>query len=416
MNNLGERLYELRTKHEMSQGDLAEKLNVSRQTISKWENNMSIPELDKIISLSNVFGVSVDYIVKGEGEESVPTVIDLIEADSEPTADPVPVKMITLDPTRRIVGGLSIAMGLINIIPLIVGIVERISILATSPHLSDRIEGWPEFILSTVSGLLLSIALFSRKEKFMSVVLIFKAVMSMVPLTRMFSGQFTLSTASLLLGMVASILVAVGYITAKKNNAKIYLVSIVSLRVVAFILVFINSYINYTENFNSSVFGAVLSTISITKWTWITLFVNIGLAVLVYLKANPKPTYEVPESEYHNNNDMYVGMVKHVLLSLFTFGIYNCIWTYKTTENLNCDGNQIQSGAKKLLLCIFVPFYRLYWYYNQSKRLENLMRAKDMHTSDFAIVTLILAIFVPIVAASVFLQLKLNEYAQNDVD
>lgn len=64
------------------------------------------------------------------------------------------------------------------------------------------------------------------------------------------------------------------------------------------------------------------------------------------------------------------------------------------------------------MLCIFVPFYRWYWFYAQSKRLEKLMREKDMHISELAVVTLILAVFVPVVAASAFLQLKINEYAQ----
>ncbi len=142
------------------------------------------------------------------------------------------------------------------------------------------------------------------------------------------------------------------------------------------------------------------------------LIVNIGSALLIYLKANPKPTYEVAENAYPAYNDMYVGMVKHILLSLFTLGIYNCIWIYKTTEVLNGGKNEIQNGGKKLLLCIFVPFYRIYWYYNQSKRLESLMKEKDANASDFAMVPLILAIFVPIVAASAFLQVKINEYAQ----
>ncbi len=110
---------------------------------------------------------------------------------------------------------------------------------------------------------------------------------------------------------------------------------------------------------------------------------------------------------------MYVGMLKHILLQLFTLGMYNCIWIYKTTENLNSgDKPQKQSGASKLVLCMFVPFYIFYWYYAQSKRLEALMRKKDMAGSEFAVITLILAIFVPIVAASVFLQAKINEYAE----
>ena len=131
MNNLGERLYELRTKHEMSQGDLAEKLDVSRQTISKWENNMSIPELDKIISLSNVFGVSVDYLVKGEGEvpESAlaPEVAEFTEPEYVATAEPVSVKTITVDPTKKLITGLSMGFGAIYLITLLINSVSLIS-------------------------------------------------------------------------------------------------------------------------------------------------------------------------------------------------------------------------------------------------------------------------------------------------
>ena len=63
---LGERIYQYRTEKELSQGDLAELLNVSRQSVSKWENNTSIPDLDKIVKLSEIFGVSLDELIKGE--------------------------------------------------------------------------------------------------------------------------------------------------------------------------------------------------------------------------------------------------------------------------------------------------------------------------------------------------------------
>ena len=61
--SLGERIYKLRTEKEMSQGDLADALEVSRQSISKWETNGSVPELDKLIKLSEVFGVSLDELI-----------------------------------------------------------------------------------------------------------------------------------------------------------------------------------------------------------------------------------------------------------------------------------------------------------------------------------------------------------------
>ena len=64
--NLGETIYRLRTEKNLSQGDLAEMLDVSRQSISKWENNSAVPDLNKIVKLSEIFGVSLEELVKGE--------------------------------------------------------------------------------------------------------------------------------------------------------------------------------------------------------------------------------------------------------------------------------------------------------------------------------------------------------------
>lgn len=61
--NLGDRINKLRTQQNLSQGDLAEALNVSRQSISKWETGASTPDLDKIIKLSELFNVSLDELV-----------------------------------------------------------------------------------------------------------------------------------------------------------------------------------------------------------------------------------------------------------------------------------------------------------------------------------------------------------------
>ena len=63
--SLGERIYKLRTEMKMSQGDLANALEVSRQSISKWETNGSVPELDKLVKLSEIFNVSLDELITG---------------------------------------------------------------------------------------------------------------------------------------------------------------------------------------------------------------------------------------------------------------------------------------------------------------------------------------------------------------
>lgn len=61
---LPEKLYALRKKSGLSQEQLAEALNVSRQAISKWESGSAMPESDKLLALSNYFGVSLDYLLK----------------------------------------------------------------------------------------------------------------------------------------------------------------------------------------------------------------------------------------------------------------------------------------------------------------------------------------------------------------
>lgn len=66
---LADKIILLRKKCGWSQEQLAEQLNISRQSVSKWESSMSIPDLDKIVKMSALFGVSTDYLLKDEMEE-----------------------------------------------------------------------------------------------------------------------------------------------------------------------------------------------------------------------------------------------------------------------------------------------------------------------------------------------------------
>ena len=66
---LADKIIRLRKKNGWSQEELAERLKVSRQSVSKWEGAQSVPDLDKILQLSKIFGVSIDYLLKEEFEE-----------------------------------------------------------------------------------------------------------------------------------------------------------------------------------------------------------------------------------------------------------------------------------------------------------------------------------------------------------
>lgn len=65
---LADKIARLRKKNGWSQEELAEKMNVSRQAVSKWESAQTVPDLEKILMLGNLFGVTTDYLLKDEME------------------------------------------------------------------------------------------------------------------------------------------------------------------------------------------------------------------------------------------------------------------------------------------------------------------------------------------------------------
>lgn len=69
--NLSEKIQFQRKKKRITQEELAEIMEVSRQTVTKWEIGQSIPEIKKIIKLSELFGVTTDYLLKDEIEEEI---------------------------------------------------------------------------------------------------------------------------------------------------------------------------------------------------------------------------------------------------------------------------------------------------------------------------------------------------------
>ena len=65
----GEKLQKLRQKAGMSQDALAERLDVSRQAVSRWERDETMPETDKVVALADLFGVTTDYLLRQGAEE-----------------------------------------------------------------------------------------------------------------------------------------------------------------------------------------------------------------------------------------------------------------------------------------------------------------------------------------------------------
>lgn len=92
---LADKIINLRKKNGWSQEELAEKLGVTRQSISKYEGVQSIPDLDKILKLSEIFGVTTDYLIKDELEEEeyAPSQMQENESESDRSVHKVTMEM-----------------------------------------------------------------------------------------------------------------------------------------------------------------------------------------------------------------------------------------------------------------------------------------------------------------------------------
>ena len=109
---LGEKISSLRGAANMSQGDLAERLNVSRQSICKWETDAIVPELDKLIQLSDLFGITLDELVRSDKTNRTASL-------SEPTAqtqhEPMQPQIVIQKSvsTQKVIGFILLALGLL---------------------------------------------------------------------------------------------------------------------------------------------------------------------------------------------------------------------------------------------------------------------------------------------------------------
>lgn len=115
---LAEKITKLRKQNGWSQEELAEQLGISRQSVSKWESGNSIPDLDKIIKMSGIFGVTTDHLLKHDLEEITST--ESVEIYEETKA-----RRISLDEanafmnlTRKYAGRIALAVSILILSPV----------------------------------------------------------------------------------------------------------------------------------------------------------------------------------------------------------------------------------------------------------------------------------------------------------
>lgn len=101
--SVGERIAELRKQQNISQGQLAEALDVTRQAVSKWENDQSAPDTLKLIQLADVLDTDVEYLATGRRSygRRPPQVITTVETVEKVVEKPVIVEKIVEIPVEK---------------------------------------------------------------------------------------------------------------------------------------------------------------------------------------------------------------------------------------------------------------------------------------------------------------------------
>lgn len=116
---LADKILSLRKKSGLSQEEFAEKMGVSRQAVSKWEGAQSVPDLDKILMMSEIFGVSTDYLLKDEIEEAE-TVSQPDESKNPKVSAELANEYIETKKKTSLLVALGVALCILSPLPLII--------------------------------------------------------------------------------------------------------------------------------------------------------------------------------------------------------------------------------------------------------------------------------------------------------
>ena len=118
--NLGERIIALRKERDISQTELARRLNVSRQAVSKWEQGTSSPDTAKLIQLAQILETDVEYLATGIRPEPKSVVLNVVETvEKEKVVVREVIRHVKRRPVKKnpidywLVGGMGFVVGLL---------------------------------------------------------------------------------------------------------------------------------------------------------------------------------------------------------------------------------------------------------------------------------------------------------------
>ncbi len=155
-----DKLTALRKSRELTQEQLAEQLNVSRQSVSKWESGQVIPEAEKLMELSRVFDVSIDYLLKPSELDELSVKTQILEQQQE--------KLLIREQKRTCILKSIMYTVIIYLMLLAVYFVEHSLVFTVESELVWGLLGnhvlWAEFFIATAIVILMWARNFRNKE------------------------------------------------------------------------------------------------------------------------------------------------------------------------------------------------------------------------------------------------------------
>lgn len=155
-----EKLIALRKGRELTQEQLAEQLNVSRQSVSKWESGQVIPEVEKLLELSKAFDVSIDYLLKPSELDELSVKTQILEQQQE--------KLLIREQKRTCILKSIMYTVIIYLMLLAVYFVEHSLVFTVESELVWGLLGnhvlWAEFFIATAIVILMWARNFRNKE------------------------------------------------------------------------------------------------------------------------------------------------------------------------------------------------------------------------------------------------------------
>ena len=108
MPKISKNIKKLRAEHNLTQDALAEKLHVTRQAISNWENEKTYPDIKSVVTLSDLYGVSLDFLLKDKEETSMSNYLDFLEESTNTVKSRNKLSMLILVLTYLVIWSISI--------------------------------------------------------------------------------------------------------------------------------------------------------------------------------------------------------------------------------------------------------------------------------------------------------------------